>query len=186
MSKDFTAKTRRNTRKKVESKVPAWVWVFTGVVLGAFIMFLIRLSELDTAQPVIQAEKRQQNNKQEQQSGDQEKPIAITFYEKFKESTSFDTPEVKEEQYEPIKSKPQRQRNYLIQVASFKAAKDAEQLKVELIFLGLDDVHTKKVKLANKDTRHRVLVGPITSNAVLDSARKTLIDNKYEALVLKL
>ena len=161
-----------------ESRVPAWVWVFTGAILGAFVMFLVKLSEV--APPPSQGI----TSTDDSSSKSSDQLIPITFYEKLKENTPFELPEITEQKKTTPSSEAEKV-NYLVQVASFKSDKDAEQLRVELIMLGLTEAHTRKAKIGKNDIRHRVLVGPLTTKAALENTRKTLLDNRYDALVLK-
>jgi Cell division protein len=88
---------------------------------------------------------------------------------------------------EPSSSKSPEQspaEEYILQVASFKNADDAEQLKVELILLNLE-AQIEKARIRNGETWHRVLVGPFLSRSQRETARATLVANRYEALVLK-
>lgn len=71
---------------------------------------------------------------------------------------------------------------YLIQVGSFRAADDADGLRAQLTLLGLAaSVETVKV---NDATWHRVRVGPYDSAREADGARRRLLENGHEALVL--
>ena len=182
MPKEFATKNRATSRNHYESRVPAWVWVFTGAVLGAFVMFLVHLTEIDSSSV---SPSTNDNTQAKTDSQKDERSIPITFYEKLKESTDFDLPNIQfPEQNKEAATK--QTTNYLIQVASFKSDKAAEQMRVELIMLGLTNAHTKQAEIAKGDTWHRVLVGPISSKKTLESTRKTLIDNEFhDAQILK-
>ena len=63
----------------------------------------------------------------------------------------------------------------ILQVGSFQSAADAESLKAELAFLGLQArVESAQV---NDDTWHRVQLGPFDSESRLSQARNLLIEN---------
>lgn len=174
MPREYATKKRKSSAS--QPQVPAWVWVFTGAVLGAFVMFLIRLSEVETGgqSPAEIVKKVEEAS---------EKLIPITFYDKLKESTPIEAPAKPRNETTP--TKPKMDDIYLVQVASFSSNKDAEQLRVELIMLGLTDAHTKQATIASGDIRHRVMIGPISSRGELERTRKALADNKLDALVLK-
>lgn len=181
MSKDFAKKktsSRSATRNKPKSSVPGWVWLFTGTVLGAFIMFLVRLSEMpaDSA-PATESEPTTAAIKEEEK----EQP-RFDFYKLLKE-TKVPVPEVEPER-KPTAKTPTEPEQYVLQVASFKAAGDAEQLRAELILLNLD-AHIETAKVRNGETWHRVLVGPFDSRSKLAKARSILASNRLETLVLK-
>ncbi|MFL0804991.1 MAG: SPOR domain-containing protein [Agarilytica sp.] len=163
------------SRTKESARIPAWVWLFTGAILGAFVMFLLHLSEVspqDTSykdqKPIQQIEKQ--------------KP-RFDFYELLKES---DIPILTESESDaneqPTQSGPEVE--YLLQVASFKSKEDAEQLRAQLLLLNLT-AYTENAKIRNGETWHRVLVGPFKSKSKLSKARSTLLSNHHEALVLK-
>lgn len=176
-------KRRSNTRhRNTEPRVPAWIWLFTGCVLGAFIMFLVRLSELpprssDTA-PVAST--------QQQKPARDTKPATprFDFYDILKE-TKVSVPEHPNDKDSANKQNPDKEpQEYILQVASFKHVDDAEQLKVELLLLNLD-AQVEQARIRNGETWHRVLVGPFDSRSKREKARSTLVANRYDALVLK-
>lgn len=169
------ARSLSNTRKNHEpSRVPAWVWLFTGAVLGAFIMFLTRLSE-------IQPDQGKSNSSPKESAKESQKP-RFDFYSLLKE-TEVPTPKAaKPKTSQPQKISPKQE--FLLQVASFQSMKDADQLRAELILLNLD-AYTERAKIRNGETWHRVIVGPFTSKSKLSKARSILLSNRHEALVLK-
>ncbi len=53
MSKDYAKKTKKSASKvRQRNHTPGWVWLLTGTVLGAFIMFLAHLSGIAPVTPV--------------------------------------------------------------------------------------------------------------------------------------
>lgn len=71
---------------------------------------------------------------------------------------------------------------YVLQVGSFRSGEDAESLRARVTLLGLD----ARVQSVTVDdvTWHRVRVGPFDSARAADSARRRLLDNGFEAMVL--
>ena len=175
-------KSRSNqaTRQSHSSSVPAWVWLFTGAVLGAFIMFLMRLSDAQNDDITSVNETKVSGKNQERK--ETQKP-RFDFYDLLKET------------HVPITEEPisgssggglpaDIQQEFLLQVASFKSHDDADRLRAELILLNLD-AQTEQAKIRNGETWHRVIVGPFSSRSKLAKARSILLANRYEALVLK-
>jgi len=74
---------------------------------------------------------------------------------------------------------------YLLQVGSFRKLEDADRLKAQLAFLGLEG-GIQTILINGQETWHRVRVGPYSGRAQLDEARATLKANKYDVLLLKL
>lgn len=171
--------TRRSnaSRRSNEPRVPAWVWLFTGTVLGAFIMFLVRLSEINPSTEVKHENKTVKTEEKPKQSP------RFDFYDLLKE-TQVSVPEATKEERKTAAEEAALPTEYILQVASFKASEDAERLRAELILLNLDAT-TEQAKIRNGETWHRVLVGPFTSRSKLSKARNTLLSNNHEALVLK-
>jgi cell division protein FtsN len=78
---------------------------------------------------------------------------------------------------------PANAESYLLQVGSFKQARDAEEMKARLALLGM----TANVQTVNVDgtTWHRVRVGPVTGAREADDFRQRLSNNGIESLVMK-
>lgn len=72
---------------------------------------------------------------------------------------------------------------YLLQVGSFRSASDAEGLRAQVTLLGLN-ARVQNVTV-DDNTWHRVRVGPFESARAADEARRRLLENGFEALVLR-
>ena len=73
--------------------------------------------------------------------------------------------------------------NYVLQVGSFRAATDADQLKARLALLGV--VAQVQTVTVNDATWHRVRVGPLSEARQADEMRSRLADNGIDSLVMK-
>lgn len=78
----------------------------------------------------------------------------------------------------------QGKEEYILQVGSFPKAEDADKLRAQLILLNLD-ARIEKVEIRKGEIWHRVVVGPFNTQAELSTARSQLVNNQYNALVLK-
>jgi cell division protein FtsN len=72
---------------------------------------------------------------------------------------------------------------YVLQVGSFRAATDADQLKARLALLGV--VAQVQTVTVNAVTWHRVRVGPLSEARQADEMRSRLADNGIDSLVMK-
>ncbi|MYM63585.1 SPOR domain-containing protein [Pseudomaricurvus sp. HS19] len=194
MTRDYAKKSRsssgsrsnnkKGTRKSSpkRSQVPAWVWLFTGSVLGAFIMFLAFLSGLTPSSTPAPAQP--EAPVASKSSPDIPKP-RFDFYQLLKETevvVQEPTPGGKGKNSTPeAETVPQE---YILQVGSFKKVADADRLRAELILMNLD-ASVETVTVRNGETWHRVLVGPYTSQSKVANARSTLISNDINPLLLK-
>ncbi len=71
---------------------------------------------------------------------------------------------------------------YMLQVRSFRSSADAEGLRARLTLLGLD-ASIQSVTVYDS-TWHRVRVGPSDGAREADGARRRLVENGFEAMVL--
>lgn len=167
---------RGNSRKQApKSQVPGWVWLFTGTVLGAFIMFLVYLSDLpqQTETPsTTQTEQTPENTQLPKPRFD--------FYQLLKES---EVPVHRTKDIEQVQAAKATE-EYLLQVGSFKKNTDADRLRAELILLNLD-AQVETVTVRSGETWHRVVVGPYLSHSKMAAARSVLISNEISPLLLK-
>lgn len=162
-----------NSSKKSETRVPGWVWLITGVLLGALITLLMRLSELKPATTPSKKPQTSQSAKQDDSS------VKFKFYDLLRDNEIV-VPDKPKTTTKPVDENVE----YLLQVASFKSYEDADQARAELILLNLKP-RIEKADVGKGQTWHRVIVGPYQSRSELAKARDTLLSNRFEALVLK-
>jgi cell division protein FtsN len=74
---------------------------------------------------------------------------------------------------------------YLLQVGSFRNGEQAERFRAELALLGMQ-TSIQKVTIDNKDTYHRVRVGPFQDTGSLNNARSRLSKKGIESSVIKI
>lgn len=225
-AKTATKKTTKSSAKPrqspaVKPTVPGWVWLFVGTAVGAFIMFLVRLSEVDTTKytPSAPSKANVEASRQHEQAARQNSPRAEVNSQKTQpvaaSGTASTAKSIEKKTQESVKNQEQKPRFdfyhmlkenevpvahngskaervnktkppriFILQVASFKTAKDAEQLKVELILMNLE-ARSETVTVRNGEVWHRVLVGPFDSRSKLAKARSSLISNGHQALVME-
>jgi cell division protein FtsN len=91
------------------------------------------------------------------------------------------TPSVETPDIQPVETAD----TYFLQVGSFRNGEQAERFKAELALLGLE-TNIQKVTINNRDTWHRVRVGPFNSLDALDRARKLLGGQGIESTTIKI
>lgn len=193
MTRDFAKKRSRPQASSPRSQVPAWVWLFTGSVLGAFVMFLVYLAgvppqpstiggALDSVNEAIQ---EVDSGKARSDSGDDPVPQPrFDFYQLLKESEVVVKPEPIPDDITRRAQREIESVEYILQVGSFKNSADADRLRAQLLLLNLD-ARVETVKVRNAETWHRVLVGPFRNQTSMAKARTTLADNQMNSLLLK-
>ncbi len=176
---------RRNTRNKQEKKSFPFGVLFIGILTGAFVMFLIHLNDNVPAD---------NGNKTDKKIEVKPKGIEPTF--------DFYTllPEMEvlinkpKNNNKPIVTSPPKQQvtpikeadkiSYILQVGSFKKLSDADGFKAKLAFLGVES-KVQTVTIDNKDTWHRVHVGPIIGRDKADAVQKQLKNNNIDSLLMR-
>ena len=164
---------------KAQSNIPAWVWLFTGVVTGLFLAFLYYLAGIKPSA-------------QQMKNVEMKKP-AITSSGKGAPKFDFYTLLPDKEVVEPETTRPQKTtpkpsdtpEQFLIQTGSFRDPQEADKRKAELILMGLD-VKVQSVELHDGETWHRVQIGPFNTDAKLAAAKTTLAENHIEYIVVRL
>ena len=148
-----------------------WVWIFLFLMLASFAAFIVFLDQK------IVSSSRSGDSSQSQDS-ERTKPT-IDFYSVLPDR-KVEIP-VSEEQQEGINNPSINKTSgdqVLLQVGSFQSAGDADSLKAELAFLGLEA--TVKSATVNSDTWHRVQIGPFASNSALSRAKNLLLENNIK------
>lgn len=184
MSRDYAKKSRTPSRpasrasghKTGGGQTPGWVWFIAGGILGAFAASLYFIKH-----PVEVTKAAEAEPKPKAQS-DIPKP-RFDFYKLLQESETI-VPASETNSPEDKPAAEQDTTEYILQVGSFPAAVDADKLRAQLILLNLD-ARIEKVEIRKGEVWHRVVVGPFASQAALTKARTTLVNNQYNALVLK-
>ncbi len=74
---------------------------------------------------------------------------------------------------------------YILQAGSFKSFEEADRLKANLNLIGIE-AGIQTVTVNNKDTWHRVQIGPYRDLAELNAVRARLKQNNIDAVLLKL
>ena len=74
--------------------------------------------------------------------------------------------------------------SFLLQAGSFRSVTDADARKAELAFLGVES-KVQKVTIDNKDTWHRVQIGPISGREQADVLQKKLKQNNIDSLLMR-
>ncbi|RRJ83144.1 SPOR domain-containing protein [Aestuariirhabdus litorea] len=164
------------------SNVPGWVWMFTGIVTGLFIAFLMKLAP-------NAVDVRELTEATDASTHTEDRPRAVfDFYTLLPESEVM-VPETSPTP--PPASRPATATNpakpgiYLLQAGSFRSLGDADRLRAQLTLEGLD-VKTQKVTIRGNETWYRVQVGPFQDTERLNQARKTLIALNINPLPLQL
>lgn len=187
MSRDYAKKNRPQSRRRqpAGNQLPGWLWLFVGGILGAFVTFLVYLWGI--APPPSTGQKSSAAVVKTESSEPKTPKPRFDFYKLLQESEvivpATETPRTTDT-VNPAATADAETMEYILQVGSFSNQADADRLRAQLIILNLD-ARIEKVSIRNGEIWHRVMVGPFTDQAHLDTARSTLVTNQYNALMLK-
>lgn len=189
------------------------VWVIAGLIVGVFVMSLLKL---DPGNDAIKREKSVAGSKQPIVSQKQEASVAANkpkfeFYTLLSESEVIAPPEALPEKTPPPTKteidaakktdaaraqaildgktppapvvKKEQKTQFYLQAGSFPDRSKAESVRARLLLSG-QNVHIEVSQVADK-TWHRVLVGPFVSREQLGVAQKKLASNGFNNLLLQ-
>jgi len=154
-----------------------WVWIFLLLMLASFVAFILFLD-----QKIVQSSV--DNHRPQPSSGSENKPT-IDFYSVLPQR-EVEIPISEEDQAgieNPSIYKAAGQ-TLILQVGSFQQAAEADSLKAQLAFLGLQ-ANVEKAQV-NDETWHRVQLGPFASNTKLSRTINLLIENDIKYIQRKL
>lgn len=194
---------KSRVNKKQKKALPGFVWLLSGLAIGLFVAFIVYLdkqpeNDQDFGSAVQQElEKLKRQAKQSSSSEPDRSASARTdpgTTEKKEQKFNFYTllPELEvlipeSETRPPQTSKratSEANTSYVLQVGSFQNSADAEKLKANLAFLGLE-ANIQKVTV-NKQTWHRVRTGPYHSKQQLYQNKSLLKKHNIDAISMEL
>lgn len=202
--------SRGGSRKRAPKKtVPGWVWLFTGLMVGLFIAFLVHLGQTQMeqgtgpsakAEPPASSEPEQTDEEESQDSGPKfdfyavlpKMEVIVPQDEEKKQQQAQKRQAAKppektrpsQPRSTPDKPSPNDQR-YLLQAGSFRNTQDADRRRAELILQGFQ-ASIQAVNLDNGDSWHRVMIGPYDNLNTMKKAKQNLASNGIETLPIKM
>ena len=147
-----------------------WVWVSLLLIIGIFAAFVFFLDQKidkgETKSPAATTPQRDDEPRIDFYSILPNRKVDIPISEEDRQA--IENPSINKEAVGEI----------ILQVGSFQSAAEADSLKAQLAFLGLE----AKVKSAvvNSDTWYRVMLGPFAANSELSRAQNLLLENKIQ------
>jgi cell division protein FtsN len=149
----------------------SWIWVFLFMMLGLFAVFIVFLDQqiVRNGESGVQSETSTENTT---------KP-RFDFYSVLPDRI-LDIP-ISEQEREAIENPTINKiagEKVLLQVGSFQGVSEADSLKAQLAFLGLEA--RIESAIVNDDTWHRVILGPFAENSEFSRIKNLLIENKID------
>ena len=175
----------RNSRNKQQQSSFPWGVMFIGIVTGAFVMFLVHLNDNVPADESGKVDKKiERKSKTIEPTFDfytllPEMEVLVNKPKNTKQPIVTSPPQQQE-----TPKKESEKISYMLQVGSFRKLSDADVFKAKLAFLGIES-KVQTVTIDNKDTWHRVQVGPIIGRDKADALQKQLKQNEIDSLLMR-
>ena len=194
MAADYKSRATRKQKKSL----PGYVWLLSGLAIGLFIAFIVYLdkqpentNDFGTA---VQQELEKLKKQASKSSTEKTRPAAkkdqkFNFYTILPElevlipESETRPPESTSEKTDKTKTNTAK-KQYVLQVGSFQNLADAEKLKANLAFLGIE-ASIQHVTV-NNQAWHRVRTGPYQEKQQLYRSQKLLKQNDIPAISMEL
>jgi len=190
---------------KNEKSLPGYVWLLSGLAIGLFVAFIVYLDKQPETNKDFGSAVQQELKKLKQQANrknfEKTRSLATTKSKEKKEPKfNFYTilpelevlipesetrpPETKNNTTTDSRNTNNKNKQYVLQVGSFQNLNDAEKLKANLAFLGLE-ANIQHVTV-NRQAWHRVRTGPYRDKQQLYKNQKLLKQNDIPAISMEL
>lgn len=181
---------KRNQRKQSNGSGLPWGAMILSFAVGAFVMFLLHIRDN------VPADKPQTAEEEKTQQSAAVQPT-FDFYTLLPEmEVMVDSP--RQDQKPVVTSPPEEEaaedtqerdtdtdsESFIVQVGSFKNQSDADGFRAKLAFLGIES-KVQTVTVDDKQTWHRVQIGPIAGREQADAMQKQLQENDIDSLLLR-
>lgn len=202
MPADYKSRVNRKQKKSL----PGYMWLLSGLAIGLFVAFIVYLDKQPETEKNFGSAVQQELEKLKQQAKKKEpvktktsnatkdkeqKEQKFNFYTILPElevlipESETRPPEVKKKTVSNNKKdKSTTSKQYVLQVGSFQNLGDAEKLKANLAFLGLE-ANIQHVTV-NRQAWHRVRTGPYRDKQQLYKNQKLLKKNDINAISMEL
>lgn len=205
MARDYKPRTRRKQKKSM----PGYVWLLSGLAIGLFVAFIVYLDKQpeneknfgtavqEELEKIKHPEKEKESTPATKKTTKKEivsekKEEKYNFYKLLPQLEVF----IPEDEIRPPDVKPKKSlkeknvakkpaetkskgKQYVLQVGSFKNLEDAEKLKANLAFLGLE-ASIQHVTI-NNQLWHRVRFGPYSDKQQLSQNQNLLKNNDIKS-----
>ena len=188
----MATRTRRTAaRSSGRKKFRGALWLLTGLILGAAVMYGVQTYLYQDSKPFRglanlfkkkPAEKDQENQVRPAEGERTAKP-KLDFYTILPGETVL--PEPRREDRKTAKPEPaEKGTSYILQAAAFTSPEDADRLKAKLVLNGLEP-HIEKIIVGDKGAYYRVRLGPYSRLDELDVSNAKLSKLGFKAIRLK-
>lgn len=178
---------KKSTAKKARKRTPGWILLLAGSGIGGIIvaaaMYTFNVGQGDNhSSSTVEKKTAPAPKSKPTTAAPEEEEQRFDFYTLLpKLEVIIPDSEIREEQE---RLKPKEDAVYMIQVGSFRNFVEAESMKAQLAFLGIEaDIEAIS---SRGETWQRVRVGPFTEKRELNRIRNRLHANDYNTMLVKI
>ena len=194
------ARKKRSSRKSgatrnTEQQSSSLAWIFMGLLVGAFVVFLIYLDRMPEQNGATVSQQKDRNTSQAPSNDRKNRPREhqFDFYtvlpdrevEVIEEDRTIGTEPVKTpDNKTPERIASPKQVLYQLQVGAFKSLEKADAMKARLAFMGVES----NIQVVQTDSQkiYRVRVGPSTDNRKIEQIQAQLKSSNINSFIQKL
>ncbi len=188
--KDYKTKPQRVAQRPARQR-PAWLYFMAGLIAGAAVTVVLYLNEFVPVPLYVAPSETAPQAVAGTEEQNQPEPAAapkprFEFYTMLPEMEVAVPDTDLEPKFNDSKAAPVgAPGTYFLQAGSFRRPAEADRMKANLAFLGLEP-SIQTVTINGRDTWHRVRLGPFSDLASLNEVRARLRENRMETMVLKI
>jgi cell division protein FtsN len=192
MSRDYK-KSDRSSSKKGDS--PMFTGILIGLVVGLAVAIgvavYINFSPKPFKQPEAAAPAKEAGSPAEtpktpgEAPAKSDKPAGKPRFDFYTILPGSEEPVSEQEIKQAAKQTGPTKEGYFLQVGSFQAAAEADNMKARLALLGLEAV-IQTADIPDKGVWHRVRIGPFTNIDDMNRTRSTLVQNNIQSSLVKI
>lgn len=198
MSRDYK-KSDRSSSKKGDS--PMFTGILIGLVVGLAVAIGVAVYINFSPKPFVSRDKkteepakaetvapdaRQKSAAAPGETPDKEaKPAGKPRFDFYTILPGSEEPVSEQEIKQAAKQSGPTKEGYFLQVGSFQAAAEADNVKARLALLGLEAV-IQTADIPDKGVWHRVRIGPFNDIEDMNRARSTLVQNNIQSSLVKI
>lgn len=181
------------SRSGKKSPLPGWIWLTTGLLIGLFVAFLVYLKDnFQTAPTTASSTSSKASDARAVRKGkaaDELPPpptrTRFDFYTILPEMEVAVPDEDIDAQSKSPATATKKTGTYILQAGAFRKSEQAERMKASLALIGIE-ASVQTVTVDNKQTWHRVRIGPYRDLQQLNQVRNRLRENKINAILLRI
>ena len=173
--------------------LPGWIWLTTGLLIGLFVAFLVYIKDnfQSAASGTTDTVSSKTDARAVRKDTTNELPPPPTrtkfdFYTILPEmEVAVPDEDIERESNKTSPDTSSKPGTYILQAGAFRQTEQAERMKASLALIGIE-ANVQTVTIDNKQTWHRVRIGPYNDLKKLNQVRNRLRENNINAILLRI